>query len=420
MLLHAVELLEVLGILLCVNYLYGKKYRFRFHDVIFVLSGVMILTIVNAGKESGELAFLYYIVMFIYMLLKFEGHIKTAFINEILCIILMSLFQLIGALPVFAPDLPVSADVKAGMVNLLVLGFVLLPGKAGYLHRLSLFARRSSWLFRGILICCCAGMIYLVVMYRLTHYLRATDYLIFGLWTLLICVLAIKWQKAKSENIMSRHEMEMRRTYDKVYGELLESIRRKQHDFNNHINAIYSQHLVAQDMEDLVRRQREYCQLVVKDSQYSRLLVKGAPFVVGFLYFKFTTAEQRGCEITYRVENSELKCRIPAYKVVEMLGILLDNAVEAVQNMEKKEIEFEMLENEKQIHILVSNISVHIPQSQIYRLTEAGYSTKGEGRGIGLANLIDTLRSYDCDLLVFNRQTKSGNHLAFEMNIPKT
>ena len=419
MLLHMFELLEILGILFCMNYLYDKKYRFWLCDVVFIVFGIAILEIINYGKGARELVCLYYAAIFVYMIFKFERRIKNVFISEVLCVILMVILQLICCLPVFGFDWPVSADIKAGLVNLLVFGCILFLGKMGYLYRLSLFARKSDWFFRGILICCCIGLIYLVVVYRMTHYLRMVDYLIFGLWTILICVLAIKWQKAQSESIMNRNEMEMRKTYDKIYGDLLESIRRKQHDFNNHINAIYSQHLVAENMEDLVQRQREYCQAVVKDSQYSKLLSAGASFIVGFLYFKFTTAEQKGCEVTYRVEDSELKCRIPVYKVIEMIGILLDNAVEAVENTEQREIEFEMLENEKQIHIMVSNVSEHVPQSRIHQFTKAGYSTKGDDRGLGLANVMEIMRTYDCELMIFNRQTKGGNRLVFEMDIPK-
>lgn len=63
------------------------------------------------------------------------------------------------------------------------------------------------------------------------EYLRRTDYIIFGIWTILIGVLIFSWQRERYEKIAKEKERELEQAYEVVYEQLLESIRRKQHDF---------------------------------------------------------------------------------------------------------------------------------------------------------------------------------------------
>lgn len=79
-----------------------------------------------------------------------------------------------------------------------------------------------------------AGAIYILLVYKLTEYMRVTDYIIFGMLTVLI-----KWQQEKFRKIAKEKEIELRNTYEEVHKQLIETIRKKQHDFNNQISAVY-------------------------------------------------------------------------------------------------------------------------------------------------------------------------------------
>jgi len=104
------------------------------------------------------------------------------------------------------------------------------------------------------------------------EYLRRTDYIIFGIWTILIGVLIFSWQRERYEKIAKEKELELEQAYEVVYEQLLESIRRKQHDFHNQINAIYSHHLIAKDYDTLVSLQKEYCSEILNENRYARLV----------------------------------------------------------------------------------------------------------------------------------------------------
>lgn len=102
-----------------------------------------------------------------------------------------------------------------------------------------------------------------------------------------------------------------------------------------------------------------------------------------------------------------------------MIGILLDNAVEAVQEKEEKDIKFTLVEDEGQIHLSVSNASEYISQEKIHEWLLEGNSTKGEQRGIGLANVVSITEKYSLDFRVYNKETAKGNRIEFAIDIHK-
>lgn len=118
-------------------------------------------------------------------------------------------------------------------------------------------------------------------------------------------------------------------------------------------------------------------------------------------------AESKGCCIGYEVKIDEMKCRIPQYKIVEILGILLDNAIEAVAERDSKGIFVKIFESADSIYIAVKNDSEVFSRQEFGLFTQPGYSTKGTGRGTGLANLVEMLKEYDCELNIYFEKTET-------------
>ena len=76
-----------------------------------------------------------------------------------------------------------------------------------------------------------------------------------------------------------------------------------------------------------------------------------------------------------------------------MLGIYLDNAIDAALECDRKEIKFNIVNEEKAITIILMNTFVD-KGIQLERIGTRSYSTKGEDRGIGLYNVKDILRKH--------------------------
>ena len=344
-------ILEMAATLICVNYLFGKRYYFSIYDAVFMVVEVTLIESANYFGLSKGMALFGYVGIYIYELLKFKCSIRKANVNLVLFIIIGVFSQVVCSILAFILEGYLSIDLLVISVNVFMIILMLILGKKGLLYKISnIILNYDRWIYVATILCL-VGAVYLLVIYKMEEYLRVTDYIIFGIWTLLIAVLIVRWQQEKYEKLSKEREYEIHKTYDGVYTQLLDSMRKKQHDFHNHITAIYSHHLMAKDYDTLVALQKKYCDEIMEENRYARLLSSNSPIVIAFLYSKFIEAESKGCRITYDIKVDELQCKIPDYKLIEVLGILLDNAIEAVQDYDLKNIWVEMREMTDIIHV---------------------------------------------------------------------
>lgn len=236
-----------------------------------------------------------------------------------------------------------------------------------------------------------------------------------------IVILGFECQKNRKKIKELVRELEMYQRYEETFQTLLKEVRGRQHDFDNHINAIYSQHYTCETLEELVEKQREYSQVITKNNRYNKLLYLGNTMMIGFLYEKFLYAEEKNIEVKYRFLVKDLKSSVPEYKLVELVGNLIDNAIEAVQKdtVSKKEIILELTETEEKIILTISNPYRYLSQKEVLSMFQWGNSTKGSSRGLGLYNVKRICREYHWDIYVKNKTVEKQNYVEFRVEIEK-
>ena len=199
-------------------------------------------------------------------------------------------------------------------------------------------------------------------------------------------------------------------------------VRERQHDMKNHINAILSMIYIADDFDELKEKQTEYCGYVIEQNEETKLvLTSGNPLIAGFLYSKIREAENCNITVDYKIGIAETETAIPEYELVEMAGILLDNAIEALNNMSEKEtvrkIYFSIKNIEDGIELIVANTSPYYEEDMTARFFESGYSSKGQNRGIGLSKLKHLVQDRKGDFMVYNELHNDMNYLTFEIKL---
>lgn len=85
----------------------------------------------------------------------------------------------------------------------------------------------------------------------------------------------------------------------------------------------------------------------------------------------------------------------PIHKLVDITGILIDNAVEAALSCGGKKITCRVNEYSDSIHIFVMNPYPLVSRDEIKNYLKKGYSTKGTGRGLGLSDAVNILLKYN-------------------------
>ncbi|SET72647.1 sensor histidine kinase [Lacrimispora sphenoides] len=95
-------------------------------------------------------------------------------------------------------------------------------------------------------------------------------------------------------------------------------------------------------------------------------------------------------ELTEPIDDLNMDC----LDLSRILGIFLDNAMEAAIETKEKGVRFCMFYKEKDLHLIIQNTALP-PTFAISELRSHEISTKGENRGIGLFNVDMILKNYE-------------------------
>lgn len=137
--------------------------------------------------------------------------------------------------------------------------------------------------------------------------------------------------KVSSDLIRNQEkELKMYQLYIQPLEELVKEIRVRQHEFDNHINAILNMHLTVDNYEELVEKQSKYILETRKDSasKYLPLLRISDKVLAGFLYSKIVSSPEN-VETDVEIRNWQILSRISEHSLIEIVGVLVDNAYEA-------------------------------------------------------------------------------------------
>lgn len=175
-----------------------------------------------------------------------------------------------------------------------------------------------------------------------------------------------------------------------------DTIRCFKHDFNNIIQAIDG-YIYFEDMKSL----RTYFKSLLKECNHVKVVdflnCQGLdnPAIYGVLQNKFHIAEENGIKMNIDIMISLKDLNEKAYVLSRMLGILIDNAIEATNECDDKIVNIQFLKDRKRnkIDIVIENTYAN-KDVDTCKIFEKNYTTKGEkgNTGLGLWKIQDILR----------------------------
>ena len=203
----------------------------------------------------------------------------------------------------------------------------------------------------------------------------------------------LEYQMKNNEIKKSLEEYEK---YSPVILNLLEDVRRRQHDFKNHLNTVYSLVLVS-DEKNLKETIAHYMDsLNVSLENMERLLRIDNTVVTAIIYNKINEAAKHNIEFNYFIEG-ESKFPFKDHELSEVLNNLLDNAFEAVLKSkgDLKKVFLNIGYLKENCIIEIGNTGERIEFNDISKIFNAGYTTKiGENHGYGLYIVKKIVESY--------------------------
>lgn len=122
--------------------------------------------------------------------------------------------------------------------------------------------------------------------------------------------------------------------------------------------------------------------LAFEDSVYGKLGFIQVPEIKGILYTKILQALEQGVSVATDIKEKFSYFPMSTLDLVRVLGILLDNGIEASILTDEKFLSITFLKDMENIYIQIQNSSS--PIDNVEELYQIKSSSKGEGRGIGL------------------------------------
>ncbi|MCI7040885.1 MAG: GHKL domain-containing protein [Lachnospiraceae bacterium] len=411
---------EALAVVFCLHYLYGKVPRLDIKTAIFLVIDVTWMEIVHFLSLGSGWTIIIYPVIAIYCAVEFGFNFKAILINNILYMAILSSIQatiIIAYSKVFKIERMQAIDNL--LVNFLMFCVVAFLLKHIKMKKLSVILQSKEKLVMASSIIVGISITLFLGSYKRSDTFDIFYYVVLGLSILIIMVVVIDIGKQKIKTRETEAELRLHKLYESSFRELIDEICARQHEFDNHINAIYSQHRLYKTYSELVEAQKKYCGEIVAENRYNKVLSKGNPIIIGFLYSKFSEMERRGIIVTYQISIGDLKCNVPVYKMVELLGNLINNAIEAVQEKRGK-IHVSMVEECDKIMVEISNENEAIEEKKIKDFFRRGYSEKGERRGYGLYNVGKICEEYSIAITCNNENCNNQTWLTFKLLIKKS
>lgn len=412
--MQVVYLLEIFATLACIHSIYGKKIQWDVKPIALCLSLLVIYEVANSLQDGGIYSLIAYIPIFVYCKRTFGTSMSQTLVKIVWLIILLTAIEFLGVLLVisFIPENLIVRNIFANLF-LLIVSIVVLPKI--HIERVNLNSKAMKIVFGMVL----GIILFITLQGKMGYNINVTLFALAIPFSLLLLYCLVKWSKTQTEVDSIKREFDVTSTMGEKYTELLSDIRLKQHGFKNHITAILSAHYTCKTYERLVEVQDEYCIKLMQENRYNNLLQIGDKVLVGFLYDKFRGMEGDDIEVKYEIYTSIDKCTIHSYYLIEILGILLDNAVEAIKSTKRRNVVFIVDENDNKYLFSVRNISKYVPYAEIEKWFQKGVSSKGKNRGVGLYYAKKLCQDLKCDIHCRNIEYEQENWIEFCLEIGK-
>lgn len=213
-----------------------------------------------------------------------------------------------------------------------------------------------------------------------------------------IFIIGFFVEKSNNDSLISKYDQ--LHEYSKTYEQELVKRSKRQHEYENQLIMIRS--MIEEGEDNAV----EYINRILKSDEkkndikwLTKLTYIPYGGLKGLLYFKLNEMMNKKLNVYLEVSEDLKKKSLwktyeeDAQDISRIIGVYLDNAIEAASISEEKTIEIQFyLENKNIVFCLGNTFKGKIEES---KLDNEGYSSKGKNRGYGLPLVKDLLSKHE-------------------------
>ena len=216
-------------------------------------------------------------------------------------------------------------------------------------------------------------------------------------------------------------------TYLPILEQMIQNIQKNQHRYNNQISSIIHLADVHTDYDSLCNALNEFSTATRQDADesYYDFLHLENKLLASILYCKVQEAYNHSKHIIVHVMDYSFESNCTDLEIVDITGILLDNALEATQPDQFIYVtigDTSVQKENRKFKISVQNPGPAATDEYIRKIFRKKYTTKKntEGHGLGLAILQSTVNKYHGAITVSNSYpegTEGKRYLKIEVEV---
>ena len=380
------------------------KFKTKFvNKVIFIVVTSMSISLFTLFIENKIISHIIcavdmFIILVIYLRINgsknFVSNILIYFVNTILIIVVQLMVVL--SINVFVGSIEYSFS--SGIIaQLMALSIVIIITRYVPLSYIDILIKDNNISFRIIITSIFILYYSITILWLLVN--NNLELILFGVMVLLIFAITLVTFILREGYLSSVYQEKLlsQETYFPIIDDMIEELRNQQHDYHNQIQTILSMKrdtsISDEDIENYVTN--------IKKRGYSSKLVGLDNRIIGaFLYSKVNEAENKGKIINIDINYFSFDSIYETYQIIEMYGILIDNAIEGVNSCDEyKNIDI-FLSNKNGTYIFeIKNDYKYISVSEISRFFKKGFTSKsGNSRGRGLYKLKKMIAKYNGEI----------------------
>ncbi len=208
--------------------------------------------------------------------------------------------------------------------------------------------------------------------------------------------------------------------YNSTLKIMYDNIRAFKHDFNNIMNGIGG-YITAKDMEGLTKYYKSLfndCNNVNNLAAINPETINN-PSIYAILADKYNKAANKNIQLELGVFIDLNSLHIDTYELTRILGILLDNSIEAAQECDRKYISIRFLMDYRMNRQLVIIENTYKDKNiDTFKIFEKAYTTKPNNTGLGLWEVNKILKKHD-NLAIFTSKDDELFKQQLEIYLPK-
>ena len=172
------------------------------------------------------------------------------------------------------------------------------------------------------------------------------------------------------------------------------TLRAQRHDFLNHLQVVYSLIEMKEYKEANDYIERVYGSI----ASVGKVLRTANPAINALLQVKLGVCEKAGIQVKLDIRSAWKDLSIPGWEMCKVLGNLLDNAIDALQEVSDRRLTLTLTEDLKAFRFSVKNSGPMIPVKLQASIFQPGITTKALGYGMGLFIVRRTVQEWGGDI----------------------